>query len=156
MKNLLLKTIAICAILLPVNQAGAKNYGGFKPGETFTLKLDYRTSVKAVGTLVTDKQPIPAGIPNFKVGSKVEFTIGKNGQLTAKGLSMPFKEVDKVIRIGDVLYLAAPKNGYPFGDTGRLGKSAAGKPRTLALDFAKTEIKAGVTTSYRVYYSFVK
>ena len=90
------------------------------------------------------------------MGSKVEFTIGKKGQLTAKGLSLPFKAVDKVVRIGDVLYEAAPKNGYPYSDTGRLGKSATGKPRTLGLDFAKTEVKAGITTTYHVYYSFVK
>lgn len=156
MKSLLIRSIACCAVLLPLATAQAKTYGGFKPGDTFNLKLDYRTSIKEVGSVVTDKQPIPAGIPKFKVGATVKFTIGKKGQLTAKGLSMPFKEVDAVIHPGDVIYLAPPKNGYPFGDTGRLAKSAAGKPVSLGLDFAKTEITGGVTTTYHVYYSFVK
>ena len=149
MKKLLLQVIAACSLLLTVSQVEAKTFGGFKKNDKFSLKLDYFTSLKEVGTVFTDKQPIPAGVPKFKPGSKVEFTIGKKGQLTAKGMSIPFKGVDTLVRIGDVLY-ESPE------DMARIGKSAKGKPVMLGIDFKRTEVKAGVTTTYRVYYSFVK
>ena len=40
MKQLLLQTIACCAVLLPFSQVEAKTFGEFKPGKTFTLTVD--------------------------------------------------------------------------------------------------------------------
>ena len=91
MKQLLLQTIACCAILLPFSQVEAKTFGEFKPGKAFTLTVDQVISVKTVGFTYNTKAAIPAGVPKFKKGQKVKFKIGKKGQLTAKGLSIPYK-----------------------------------------------------------------
>ena len=91
MKKLLLQTLACCAVLLPFSQVEAKTFGGFKPGKTFKLKVTEVISSKSVGTKIIKKAPIPSSIPKLKKGTTIRFKIGAKGQLTAKGLSIPFK-----------------------------------------------------------------
>lgn len=155
MKQLLLQTIACCAVLLPFAQAEAKTYGGFKPGDKVTFTVNYRVSSKTVGGITQAKVPVPAGMPDFKLGKKITFTIGPKGQLTAKGMSLPFKGVDTTSNHGYVrnLYELPPKKNYPFGDSGNLDKKANGKPVGLSLNFSKVTISGGVTTDQRVFYA---
>ena len=68
MKQLIFKAIACCTILLPLSTHEAKTYGGFKPDDTFTLKLDYRTSIKQVGIVITDPTTDPSRHPEFQGG----------------------------------------------------------------------------------------
>ncbi|MEO5715845.1 MAG: hypothetical protein ABIT37_20365 [Luteolibacter sp.] len=92
MKHLLLKLLVCSAALLPVAQAqtpAAKTYGGFTPGAKFTLKVSKVTSTK-LQNFVSTKCPIPTGIPKFKKGAKVVFTVGKKGEWTCSGMSLPF------------------------------------------------------------------
>ena len=153
MKQLLIRSIACCAVLLPLAEAGAKTYGGFKPGDKFTFTVNYRTSNKTVGTVTKENVPVPAGIPDFKLGSKVTFTIGPKGQLTAKGMSLPFKGVDTITGHKRVLYVGPPKSNYPFGDSGTVDLKPNGKPVGLSLSFSKVTISGGITTDRRVFYA---
>jgi hypothetical protein len=90
MRTLLIKTLAFAAILLPLTASAAK-YGDFAVGQKFTLKVIKVTSTEKTGYFGTaTKAPVPATLPKFKKDALIAFTIGKNGQLTAKGLSIPF------------------------------------------------------------------
>lgn len=155
MKHLLLQTIACCAVLLPFTRAEAKTYGGFNPGDKFTLTVNYRISNKTVGGVTKEKVPVPKGMPDFKLGKKVTFTIGPKGQLTAKGMSLPFMTVDTTSNPGHtrVVYEGPPKKNYPFGDTGNVDLNPDGKPVGLSLNFSKVTISGGVTTDQRVFYA---
>ena len=155
MKSFLLQAIACAAILFPAVNLDAKTFGGLKPGKTFTFTVNYRTSSKTTGTVTTQNAKIPDGIPKFKLGSKVTFTIGKKGELIAKDMSLPFKAVDTTSNPGreSNLYEAPPKKGYPFGDSGSLAKVGTKKPVGLSLSFNKIITTAGVSTQHRVFYA---
>lgn len=155
MKPFILQCLACAAVLLPFTQAEAKTFGGLTTGKTFTFTVNYRTSSKTTGMVTTDNVAIPEGIPKFKLGSKVTFTIGKKGELTAKGMSLPFKGVDTVTNPGreSNLYELPPKKGYPFGDSGSLAKIGSKKPVGLSLSFNKIITTAGVSTHHRVFYA---
>lgn len=157
MKQLLLQAIACCAVLLPFSQADAKTYGGLKPGQTFTFTVNYKVSSKTVGLVTKQDVAVPAGVPNFKLGSKVTFTVGPKGQLTAKGMSLPFKKVDTKTNPGreSNLYLLPPptSSSYPYGDSGSLAKIGTSKPVGLSLTFNKTVVTAGKSAQHQVFYS---
>jgi hypothetical protein len=94
MKHLLLKLLLCSAVLIPVTQAraadpAAKTFGGFTPGAKFTLKVSKVESTK-LQNFVSTPCPIPAGIPKFKKGQKVVFTVGKKGEWTCTGMSLSF------------------------------------------------------------------
>ena len=157
MKQLLLQTIACCAVLLPFSQAEAKTYGGLVPGQKFTFTVNYKTSSKTVGAVTKEDVAVPAGIPDFKPGSKVTFTVGPKGQLTAKGMSLPFKKVDTKTNPGreSNLYILPPPpdSPYPFGDTGSLAKTGTTKPVGLSLSFNKIIVTGGKSAHHRVFYA---
>lgn len=147
MKQLLLQTIACCAVLLPFSQAEAKTYGGFAPGKTFTMTVKKKVSTKSVNTTTTKNVPVPAGIPDYKVGQKVKFKIGKKGQFTGPdGLSLPFKTGTTGAAAVNVYYIP-PTRTKPQGDTGEVFKTAANQPTHVALFFARFKISgfSGVT-----------
>lgn len=88
--KLLIKIIACVSILLPLT-ASAAGIGDFKVGQKFSLKVTKITSTERVGYFGTDtKARIPSEFPKYRKNSSVDFTIGKKGKLTAKGLSIPF------------------------------------------------------------------
>jgi hypothetical protein len=85
-------TVALLAVSLSVGSALAgPAFGGFKPGQKFTFKVSEKLSVKRIGLETMNNAPVPAGVPNYKVGQKVKFKIGAKGQLIARGASIPFK-----------------------------------------------------------------
>lgn len=152
MKSLLIRSIACCAVLFPL-VTQAKTYGGFKPGDKFTFTVNYRASNKTVGTVTKENVPVPAGLPDFKLGKKVTFTIGPKGQLTAKGMSLPFTGTDTTTGHKRVLFVGPPKSNYPFGDSGTVDLKPNGKPVGLSLSFSKITVSGGVTTDQRVFYA---
>ena len=68
----------------------ATRFGGFAPGQSFTLSVITRHSSVSKGGKIIKQVSLPAGVPDFKVGQKVRFTIGGNGQLMADGFSIRF------------------------------------------------------------------
>ena len=151
MKQLLLQTIACCAVLLPLSKADAKTFGGFKAGKTFTMTVEEKISgqVDLTGR-VLKKTPVPAGIPDYKKGQKVKFKIGKKGQLTGPdGLSLPFKQDAGTANV----YFIPPSRTNPSGDIGQVYKNSAGKPTATALTFFKVKISGFVPTTYTVVYT---
>lgn len=151
MKHLLLQTIACCAVLLPFSQAEAKTYGGFTPGKTFTMKVKEKVSGKVDMTgKVLKKTPVPAGIPDYKVGQKIKFKIGAKGQLTGPdGLSLPFKNDAGTANV----YYIQPSRSNPSGDIGQVFKDTEGKPTDTALTFFKVKISGFIPTTYTVVYT---
>lgn len=87
----LFKIIACAAALLPLGQLQAKDFGGLNPKKTFTLVV---TNVESVDTSTPnrDTAPIPKGVPTFRLGQKVKFTVGSKGQLMGKGFNIPFRD----------------------------------------------------------------
>lgn len=91
----------MCALLNPLHAVEEKKkkpagppvlYGGWAAGKTFTYTV---TGVTAAAQGMTgDPYPVavPKGIPSYKVGEQVKFTIGKKGELLApKGLKIAFQ-----------------------------------------------------------------
>ena len=150
MKQLLLQTIACCAVLLPFSQLEAKTYGGFKPGKTFTMTVEEKITAATIGTRVAKNVPVPNGVPNFKKGQKVKFTIGAGGQLTAKGMSIPFKSDGGSANV----YNKVVTSGAPQADTGEVFKTATNKPTNVALMFSRTKIDGFNTSVTTVTYTF--
>jgi hypothetical protein len=150
MKQLLLQTIACCAVLLPFSQLEAKSYGGFKPGKTFTFKVSEKITAKTVGTKVVKNVPVPAGVPNYKVGQKVKFTIGAKGQLIAQGMSIPFKSDGGSANV----YNKTVTTGAPKADTGEVFKSSTNKPTGAALLFTRTTISGFSSSVTSITYTF--
>lgn len=151
MKQLLLQTIACCAVLLPFSQVEAKTFGGFAPGKTFTLKVTEKISgqVDLTGKVIK-KTPVPAGIPDYKVNQRIKFRIGAKGQLTGPdGLSLPFKNDAGTANV----YYIAPSRSNPSGDIGQVYKNTANKPTAAALTFFKVKISGFTPTTSTVVYT---
>ncbi len=148
MKQLLLKTLACAAVLLPLSEAHAAN---FPKGTTFTRTVTEKVSSKTVGFKVFKKVPVPAGIPNFKVGQKVKFVIGPKGQLQIKknGVSIPFKSDGGSANV----YVVPPSRTKPSGDIGEVFKDSTGKPTSVALSFFKSKVSGYTATTNTVVYT---
>jgi hypothetical protein len=153
MKQLLLTLIVCAGALLPATQMQAapasKKFGGFLPGKTFSFVVEERILAKTTGTKVVKIKNPPSGIPNFASGQKVKFTIGAKGQLTAKGLSMPFKSDGGN---SNVYVLPPAKGSTARANVGIVYKNSNGKPVAVALSFFKVELKGFVPTVYSVSY----
>lgn len=135
MKQLLLKTIACAAVLLPFSQAEAKTYGGFKPGKEFTFTVKEKISVKKGLTGAATKTAVPSSVPNYNKGQKIKFKIGPKGQLTGpKNLSIPFKDDGGTANVYN--YYKTGKN--PMTNTGTVYKNLKNKPHGVALFFVRT------------------
>lgn len=148
MKKLLFQTIACAAVLLPISQADAKPYGGFNPGKKITMVVTEKISSKSVNGVLKNNVPVPAGIPDYKVGQKVKFKIGKKGQLTGPdGLSLPYKSGRGGVAEANN-YLIPPSKSRPEGDSGLIFKDAANKPLNASLFFARFKVSgySGVTS----------
>ncbi|MEO7097927.1 MAG: hypothetical protein ABI162_01100 [Luteolibacter sp.] len=147
MKKLLFQAIVCCATLLPLAQANAKTYGGWLPGKTFTFTVTERVTAKTVGAKVTKNVAVPAGIPNFKKGAKVKFTIGAKGQLTATGMSLPFKEDATTANV----YATLPTAANPRANVGQVYKNGK-KPTGVSLSFIKVTLSNFIPTTTTVVY----
>ena len=149
MKKLLFQAIVCCATLLPLAQANAKTYGGWLPGKTFTFTVTERITAKTVGAKVTKNVAVPAGIPNFNKGAKVKFTIGAKGQLTATGMSLPFKTDAGTANA----YATLPTASNPQANVGQVYKNSANKPLGVSLSFFKVTISGFTPSTTTVVYT---
>jgi hypothetical protein len=150
MKKLLLKAVAVCALLLPLQTVDAKTFGTFKPKMTFTLEVTEKISgqVDLSGKVI--KPGTVDGVPNYKKGDKIKFKIGKKGQLTGPdGLSLPFKQDAGTANV----YFIPPSRDNPSGDIGQVYKNAKNKPIAASLTFFKVTIKNNFPTTQTVVYS---
>jgi hypothetical protein len=102
MKTLVLLGLAMAAMLSSSNAVEEKKkpkppatpvlFGGWAAGKTFTYTVTGATA--AAKGMTGDPYPVavPKGIPSYKVGEQVKFTIGKKGELLApKGLKISFQ-----------------------------------------------------------------
>lgn len=134
MKSILLQTIALCVMILPLTELKAATPGGLKAGTTFNLTVTTRSSIKRSQFATDTSAPIPSGIPNFKKGQTVKFTIGTNGQLKADLMSIPIVLADSR---SNMYYLRRSSNGSSTMSNGQLTKTN-NVPETLVLSFSKT------------------
>ena len=152
MKKLLLQLIVCATALLPFTQAqaaGAKRYGDFLPGKTFSLKVTNVTSAKASVTGGTVKSPIPSGIPKFKKGQKVTFTIGAKGELKGPGFSTTFSTGS----ITSNSYVDK-QSGNTLPDQAIVFKNFKKQPEGVNLTFNKVNISGFSSTVHLVNYTF--
>lgn len=96
MRTLIIKTIACFAALLPFTQVQAadpagRNYYNLTPGTKFTLKVTSVISTVAGLDGKARKAAVPTGIPKFKKGERVRFTIGSKGELKGPDFSTKFE-----------------------------------------------------------------
>lgn len=143
MKHLLFLLGASCALAAPLS---AKTYGGFKPGKTFTFTVVEKVSRSQVDLNPSTDVPVPPGVVNLAVGSKVTFTIGKKGQLQFKKLSYPFSAGKK----GYNDYLLPPAGG--LSESGAVYKNSKGEPKSVSLNYLKFVMKDLSRTTYNVDY----
>jgi hypothetical protein len=143
MKHLLLKTLACCALILPVHQAAAqKTFGDLKPGTKFNMVV---TKVTATVNTGSGNKPttVPSGMPNFKVKDKITFTIGAqgelNGKLKSQSLSLPFINSSAALNT----YVSNQVGTISKTYTGSLAKSATKKPASLVLDLNRITLDFG-------------
>lgn len=145
MKKLLIPFIVFCGALLPQAQAdgpASKTFGGFPAGKKFIMTVQSVTSSQSVGKKIKSSVPIPTGIPSFKNGQTVKFTIGRNGELTAPGFSIPLLNSSANINS----YAKLPNiNSLSPNDAG-VYKDASGKPVGSTLIFYKYRLD-GFTAS---------
>jgi hypothetical protein len=96
MRTLIIKAIACFAALLPFTQVHAadpagRNYYNLTPGTKFTLKVTSVISTVAGLDGKAKRGPVPAGIPKFKKGDRVKFSIGSKGELKGPDFTTAFK-----------------------------------------------------------------
>ena len=135
MKGLILKVDTSLAFVLPLT-ASAAEFGDFKVGQSFTLKVIKVTSTQKTGYFgVETKAPVPGTVPKFKKNASINFTIGAKGKLMCKGLSIPFAHSN------------SKQNEYNFFKEGtvtlnrnaEIDKSATKKPKSGKLSFFITD-----------------
>jgi hypothetical protein len=136
-KKLLLPLIAGCGLILPFTQLQAtefadETFGGFAAGKEFTLTVTERLSIKTVGSDVTRHVPIPRGMPDFRKGQKVNFIIGRRGQLKGPGFSITFKDDERRINF----YSINPSGFSSEGSAATVTKTAKrDRPTGASLTF---------------------
>ena len=113
------------------------------------MKVTEKITAKIIGTKVVKNVPVPAGVPNYKKGQKVKFTIGAKGQLIAPGLSIPFKEDGGTVNV----YNKVVTTGAPKSDTGEVFKTSTNKPINVALMFNRTTVSMTGATVTTVTYT---
>lgn len=159
MKTIIATLLVAFGAVLPVTQIQAapigntaqfakKTYGGFAVGKKFSFKVTALSSSSADLQGVVKKAPIPAGVPKFKKGQKVKFTIGAKGELKGPGFSIPFKSTSDSANS----YVIAPTAKKPNGDIGVVHKTVNHKPTAANLSFFKTTGSGFGTKVYSVTY----
>ena len=156
MKKLLFPILAGCAALLPVSSLRAADpattFGGFTPGQTFTMTVTDATSVRTKGTDADRNVPVPDGWPDLKEGDSVKFVIGKNGQLTGPDFSITYKSEKERIN----LYSNNPTLTSPRGEAAVISKNHVDKPRVVRLTFYKLHFSGFLPVTNTVTYKLEK
>ena len=161
MKTLITSLIIAGGALLPATQiqaapaskdvsfAAKKTFGDFAVGKKFTLTVTEAIATKATLTGVAKKSAVPAGVPKFKKGQKVAFTIGSKGELKGAGLSIAFLKGSSIANA----YVNKPKKGSTVkADAATVYKDSLKQPGGAALSFFKTTGTGMKTTVYSVSY----
>ncbi len=126
----------------------AKTFGTFHAGDSFSLRVTERSSIRAKGDDPAKAAPIPAGVPDFPKGQKVKFTIGTQGQLKASGFSIKFKG-----RVGFVnAYSNDPSWSSPEGDAATAVKTEQGAPSHATLSFYRFSFSGFIPVLNTVRY----
>ena len=152
MKIIPIHVVALCSAVLSFAnvQAGgpaSKSFGGFKPGLKFSFVVKDVSSSQAIGkSKVTRNVPIPAGIPKFRTGETVKFTIGSKGQLSGSGFSLPFLDTSSGINS----YAILPSLNYLSPNGATVSKSSSGKPIGCSLVFYKYRIPGSTVDSLTI------
>lgn len=161
MKALLTAIVVASAAILPATSiqaapagktiefAAKKKFGDFTSGQKFTFTVDEVVSSKATLGGVNKKTPVPGGIPKFKKGQKVKFTIGSKGELKGPGFTIKFEADGGLSNV----YVNKPKKGSTQADTATVYKNANNKPAGVALSFFKVTVKGFTPTVYSVHYT---
>jgi hypothetical protein len=139
---------AVSAHADPVSKTShfAKRYGGFKPGDQFTLRVTDKDVIKTFGD-------VPNEVPSFREDAKIRFTIGKRGQLTAReGVYIPLEDGsgdgNRYERIGSN---PTKLTSIAYIDKNGNGKAAKGK-----LTFTITSFDNIFPMRYQVIYTLKK
>ncbi|GAA5123027.1 hypothetical protein JIN84_10855 [Luteolibacter yonseiensis] len=163
MKTLITSLIIAGGALLPATQihaapasqsvsaaSKAKTYGDFAVGQKFTLTVTEALAVKGGLTGTPKKTSIPSGVPKFKKGQKVKFTIGSKGELKGPGFTIKFESPSALANA----YINKPKKGSTAlnADAAVVRKNSLKKPVFAELSFFKTTGSGLKTTVYSVTY----
>ncbi len=150
MKTTLLLIAASAAWLAnsPVQAVEPKTFGTFHAGDTFSLRVTERSSIRAKGDDAPKAAPVPPGVPNFSKGQKVQFTIGARGQLKGSGFSIKFKG-----RVGVVnAYVNDPSWSAPEGDAATVVKTEEDAPSHATLTFYRFSFSGFIPVLKTVRY----
>ncbi|RYD85139.1 MAG: hypothetical protein EOP84_03440 [Verrucomicrobiaceae bacterium] len=145
MKNIVASIIVALAAVAPVSslqaspvgkttQFASKTFGGFAVGKKFSLKVTALSASSATATGSVTKVAVPAGMPKFKKGQRVNFTIGKKGELKGPGFSIPYNTATDYSNT----YLVKPTAKKPKADMAVLRKEINQKVTAATLSFFKT------------------
>ncbi|MEO7099962.1 MAG: hypothetical protein ABI162_11410 [Luteolibacter sp.] len=157
MKTLLLPILVGCGTLFPLAQSHAAEpatttYGGFTPGQKFTLTVTDRTSTRTKGSKVTHDAPVPDGIPDYAIGKKLVFTIGEKGQLMRPAYSITFRREE-----GDVnFYANKPTFSNPSGRAATITKNSSDKAIAGTLTFSRFHFSGFIPVTNTVTYVLEK
>ena len=154
MKKLTLPLILGCLALLPITrtQAADTTFGDFTAGQTFTLTVTERASVRTKGLRVTRDVGVPNGVPDFAVGDQVKFTIGSNGQLKGPGFIITYRRDGGRVNT----YENRPTLNSPKGSGAAVYKSLKDKPVRVALTFDSLSFSGVIPVTTTVDYVMKK
>ena len=125
------------AFALPSSvQAGgpaSKTFGDLRAGQKFTFTVQSVISSQSFGNKKKATVPVPDGIPAFKTGQRVKFVIGRKGELTGPGFSIPLLGTSPSINS----YAKLPDQSSPSPNGGGVSKNSAAMPVGATLIFYK-------------------
>lgn len=151
--KLLLPLLVGCGALLPFTQLqaigiGSETFGGFAKGKQFKLTITERVSTSTTGSHVNKHAAVPDGMPDFRKGRIVKFTIGKNGRLNGPGFSITYRSSSSRINY----YSINPVGLSSEGDAATVFKTARNKPTGATLTFYKFQFSGFKPVSNSVSY----
>jgi hypothetical protein len=159
MKTIALQLLILCGSLvvtLPAQAEAApvKTFGGFAPGRKITLTVQQMSSTVASGTqLDTSKVPVPEGIPKYKLGQKVTFTIGTKGELICPNVSGNKTLISFLGSVSNAnSYAKQATQKTPSPSIASIFKDSAGKPVGASLTFYLYRINGYKLVISRVNY----
>ncbi len=156
MKKLLFPLLAGFAALVPFTPLQAsddiKTFGGFPAGKTFTMTVTERSSYRTEGDEGKKNVRIPEGFVKFKKGQRVEFVIGKNGQLKGPGFSIRFQSEEDQVN----LYSNNPSLDSPEGESAAVSKTRKDKPTVVRLTFYQLKFSGLTPITNTVTYKLEK
>ena len=153
MKNLFLPILLGCAALLPVSRVqAAESFGDFTAGQTFTLTVTERFTARTKGFKTTKNVGVPDGVPDFKVGDAVKFSIGNDGQLKGPGFRIKYRSD----RGRYNLYANRPTFETTSGSLATVYKSPKDKPVRAAITFDRLSFSGIIPVTTTVNYEFEK